>query len=67
MKRTIYTIAAELGLSPGTISKVINQTGNVSTETRQRVLEHIKQVGYVPVTSARMLKSKKSYNIGVVF
>ncbi len=67
MKRTIYTIAAELGLSPGTISKVINKTGNVSEETRERVLAHIKEVGYVPVTSARMLKSKRSYTIGVVF
>ena len=67
MKRTIYTIAAELELSPGTISKVINKTGNVSEETRERVLAHIKEVGYVPVTSARMLKSKRSYTIGVVF
>lgn len=67
MKRTIYTIAAELGLSPGTISKVINRTGNVSEETRERVLAYIKEVGYVPVTSARMLKSKRSYTIGVVF
>lgn len=67
MKRTIYTIAAELNLSPGTISKVINQTGNVSIETRKRVLEYIESVGYVPVTSARMLKSKRSYTLGVVF
>lgn len=67
MKRTIYTIAADLGLSPGTISKVLNQTGNVSSDTRERVLKYIKEVGYVPVTSARMLKSKRSYTIGVVF
>ncbi len=67
MKRTIYTIASEMGLSPGTISKVINRTGNVSEETRERVLAHIKEVGYVPVTSARMLKSKRSYTIGVIF
>ncbi|MDY3195463.1 MAG: LacI family DNA-binding transcriptional regulator [Paracholeplasma sp.] len=67
MKRTIYHIATELGLSPGTISKVINKTGNVSEETRKRVLDYIKEVGYVPATSARMLKSKRSYTIGVVF
>ena len=67
MKRTIYDIARELNLSPGTISKVINKTGNVSDETRERVLAYIKKVGYVPATSARMLKSKKSYTIGVVF
>lgn len=66
-KRTIYTIAKELNLSPGTISKVLNQTGNVSEQTRERVLRHIKEVGYVPTTSARMLKSKKTYTVGIVF
>ncbi|MCF7932852.1 MAG: LacI family transcriptional regulator [Acholeplasmataceae bacterium] len=66
-KRTIYTIAEELKLAPGTISKVLNQTGNVSEATRERVLAHIKEVGYVPTTSARMLKSKKTYSVGIVF
>ncbi|TVP85731.1 MAG: LacI family transcriptional regulator [Acholeplasmataceae bacterium] len=66
-KRTIYTLAKELNLAPGTISKVLNQTGNVSQETRARVLAHIKEVGYVPSTSARMLKSKKTYSVGIVF
>lgn len=66
-KRTIYTIAQELGLSPGTISKVINQTGNVSEATRKRVLAHIKEVGYVANNSARMLKSKRTYTVGIVF
>ncbi|MBU1093996.1 MAG: LacI family transcriptional regulator [Firmicutes bacterium] len=66
-KRTIYDIAAELELAPGTISKVLNHTGNVSDKTRERVLSYIKQVGYVPTSSARMLKSKRTYTIGVVF
>ncbi len=66
-KKTIYTIAEALGLSPGTISKVINQNGNVSEQTRERVMSYIKEVGYVPATSARMLKSKKTFSIGIVF
>ncbi|PKK96671.1 MAG: LacI family transcriptional regulator [Tenericutes bacterium HGW-Tenericutes-3] len=66
-KRTIYDIASELGLAPGTISKVLNHTGNVSSKTRERVLSYIKQVGYVPTSSARMLKSRRTYTIGVVF
>ena len=66
-KRTIYTIAKELNLAPGTISKVLNQTGNVSDQTRARVLAYIKEVGYVPASSARMLKSKRTYTVGVVF
>lgn len=66
-KRTIYTIAEELNLAPGTISKVLNKTGNVSDATRERVLAHIKKVGYVPASSARMLKSKRTYTVGIIF
>lgn len=66
-KRTIYTLAKELSLSAGTISKVLNQNGNVSEMTRKRVLAHIKEVGYVPTSSARMLKSKRTYTVGIVF
>lgn len=67
MKKTIYDISRDLNLAPSTISKVINNKGNVSAATRKRVLEYVKEVGYVPVNSARMLKSGRSYTIGVVF
>jgi len=66
-KKTIYTIAEHLGLAPSTVSKIINHKGNIHSHTRQRVLEYIEKVGYVPISSARRLKSKKSYTIGVVF
>jgi LacI family transcriptional regulator len=66
-KKTIYTIAEALNLSPGTISKVLNQNGHVSEATRDRVMQYIKEVGYVPATSARMLKSKRTFTIGIVF
>jgi DNA-binding LacI/PurR family transcriptional regulator len=46
---------------------VLNKTGNVSESTRNRVMEHIKAVGYVPTSSARMLKSKRTYTVGIVF
>lgn len=66
-KKTVYTIAQELNLSPSTISKVLNKTGSVSEQTRERVLAYVKEVGFVPTSSARILKSKKTYSIGVVF
>ncbi len=66
-KITIYDLARELCLAPGTISKILNETGNVSEQTRERVLSYIKKVGYVPTSSARMLKSKRTYTIGIVF
>lgn len=64
---TIYDIAKNLELSPGTISKVLHRTGSISDETRQRVLNYIAEVGFVPSASARILKAKKSWTIGVVF
>jgi LacI family transcriptional regulator len=64
---SITMVAKELHLAPSTISKVINQTGSVSSETRERVLAYIKEVGYAPATNARMLRSKRAYSIGIVF
>ncbi len=66
-RKNIYTIAKELNLSPSTISKALNNTGSINEMTRQRVLNYIKDVGYVPTASARKLKSKRSYTIGVIF
>ena len=66
-RKNIYMIAKELHLSPSTISKVLNRTGSVSKQTRDRVTSYIQTVGYVPQSSARKLKSKRSYTIGVVF
>lgn len=67
MRKTIYDVASALDLSPGTISKVLNNTGNVSDATRERVLAYVKEIGYVADTNARILKSKYSYTIGVIF
>src|SRR5690554_1932254 len=66
-KLTIYDISKTLKLSTSTISKVLNETGSVSIKTRQKILDYIKSVDYVPQASARMLKSKRTYTIGVVF
>jgi len=67
MKITIYDVAKAMSLAPGTISKILHNNGNVSAETRARVLEYIKEVGYVADTNARILKAKHSWTIGVVF
>jgi DNA-binding LacI/PurR family transcriptional regulator len=67
MRTTIYDVATALKLSPGTISKILNNTGTVSQETRDRVLQYVKEIGYVADTNARILKSKFSYTVGVIF
>jgi LacI family transcriptional regulator len=67
MKKTIVEVAKELNLSPSTISKIVNGKGRISEETRQRVLQYVKESGYVAMSSARILSSKKSWTIGVVY
>lgn len=67
MKKTIVEVAKELNLSPSTISKIVNGKGRISQETRNRVLDYVKESGYVAMSSARILSSKKSWTIGVVY
>ena len=66
-KITIHDLARELKLSPGTISKILNGQGTIPDTTRKRVIHHAKIQGYVPSHSARILKAKHSWTIGVVF
>jgi len=67
MKKNITQVAKELNLSVGTISKIVNNKGNVSDQTRARVLAYVDEIGYVADNSARILKSKKSWTIGVIY
>ena len=66
-KFTIHDLAADLAISPGTVSKVLNGKGHVTDATRHRILDRAKEVGYVASHSARILKAKHSWTIGVVF
>lgn len=62
----IYDIAKEAGVSPTTVSRVINGNKNVKEETRQKVLEIIKGNNYVPSSVARNLSIGESQNIAFV-
>lgn len=59
-------IAEDLGLSVVTISKVLRNHPDVSEETRQRVLQRIKEVDYRPNSMARSLVTGRSYLVGLV-
>lgn len=58
-------IAKIAGVSRTTVSRVINNSANVSEETRERVLEVINKNNYVPDASARKLAGIKSKTIGL--
>lgn len=65
-KYTIRDIARLAGVSPTTVSKIINQTGSISKETTDKVMKIIKETGYHPIYSAKSLASNKSNLIGII-
>jgi LacI family transcriptional regulator len=63
---TIHDVAKMAGVAPITVSRVINQSGYFSSETQQRVEEAISQLGYVPNTLARSLRSKRTNTLALI-
>lgn len=63
---TTTEIAKRLGISRGTVSRVINNHPNVNPETRKRVLDAIKEFNYIPNETARSLVMQKAYRIAVI-
>ncbi len=54
------------GVSHQTVSRVINGSPHVRPETRQRVLEAMRELGYRPNSVARALATGRSSTLGVV-
>ncbi|HSV85448.1 MAG TPA: LacI family DNA-binding transcriptional regulator, partial [Levilinea sp.] len=65
-KVTIVDVAAESGVSYGTVSRVINNDPHVKEETRQRVLASMQTLGYTVNRQARSLAGGRSNIVGVL-
>ncbi len=63
---TIADVAARAGVSRQTVSRAINGRGEISQETRQRVLAAVRELGYRPNSIARGLKTRRTLTIGLV-
>ncbi len=63
---TIYEVAKASGVSLATVSRVINNADSVKEETKNKVLEVIKKLGYKPSGLAQALATNKTTNIGVI-
>lgn len=63
---SIREVAKLAGVSPATVSRVINGTANVDEEKRQRVLKVIDETGFKPNELARALFKQSSKIIGVI-
>ena len=60
-------IAKKCNVSVASVRKVLNGYSDISEETRKLILRTASEMGYLPNSSARTLKTKRSYNIVVMF
>ena len=63
----IKDIAERCGVSIATVSKALHGTSDLNPKTVEYVRSVAKEMGYIPNASARLLKTNRSYNIGVLF
>lgn len=64
MSITIYDIAKKAGVSPATVSRVINNKPYVREETKRNILDIISSMNYTPNALARKLSTGNTLNIG---
>ncbi|WP_125152153.1 LacI family DNA-binding transcriptional regulator [Clostridium rectalis] len=66
MAITINDIAKKAGVSLATVSRVLNKSGYVKKETKERILKVIEELNYSPSAIARSLSKNKTNTIGVI-
>jgi DNA-binding LacI/PurR family transcriptional regulator len=66
MKITIRSVAEEAGVSIGTVSKVINDSGKISEKTRKKVFQAMQKLNYKPDAAAASLRGKRTKLIGLL-
>ncbi|ANY67814.1 LacI family transcriptional regulator [Paenibacillus sp. BIHB 4019] len=59
-------VASLAGVSEATVSRVLNKVGPIREETRLRVEDAAKQLGYVPSALAQQFARSRSGNLGVI-
>lgn len=65
MITTIKEVAEKAGVSISTVSKVLKNYSNISEETRQKVLKAVKELNYVPNSTASNLSSKNKDKVAL--
>ena len=63
---TIKEVAAKSGVGIGTVSRVLNNSPQISEATRKKVMAAIKELNYVPNVAGKRLSQSRSYVIAVV-
>ena len=65
-KTTIYDVAKKAGVSPSTVSRVMNVPEIVEEKTRKRVMEVIKELSYIPNMLAASMPRNRTNYIGLI-
>lgn len=60
-------ISAACGVSIATVSKALNNHRDIGEDTKAHIREVAKKMGYFPNSSARALKTNRTFNLGVLF
>src|SRR5262252_1469770 len=66
---TLKSVAEHLGLTPGTVSSVLNNSvasRSIPERTRSRIVEAARKLNYRPNFMARSLRVQRTYTIGVI-
>lgn len=63
---TLHDVAGRVGVSPRTVSRVVNDEGGYSAETRKKVMAAVEELHYRPNMVARALITKRSGTVGLV-
>ncbi|MBN2305235.1 MAG: LacI family DNA-binding transcriptional regulator [Anaerolineae bacterium] len=63
---TIIDVAREAGVSNSTVSRVVNNSAQVSSRTREKVLNAMMRLGYVVNQQARSLRGGRSQVVGLL-
>lgn len=66
MAKSLNDIAKALNLDSSTVSRAMTRPHKVAPETRKKILDYIEQVGFRPNLTARNLRKKCTYTIGIV-
>ena len=63
---TVRDVAARAGVSPGTVSKALNGTGQLKASTRDRVTAAAEELGFRPNHLAKSLLQGRTYTVGIL-
>ena len=63
---TLKDVAREAGLTVGTVSRILNNRGYISSNAREKVEEAMKKLNYRPNEVARSLHGKSTNTIGLI-